>query len=138
MAEVRRRVARAIHGWYWWLVVLGLCWPLVHLAVFAARFGDVPSGGVAAALVFSPMGLVSAPILAFFLWRARSHNCRVSTATGYLVASPCAFCGSLMSGLMLTQPTGVLIYGAIPLIAGTVAGYIVGRVWDRTESSSGQ
>ena len=116
--------------WYWLVVIIALGWPFVHLAVAYARSGRLPPGGIPDAFVFFPMGAISACVLTFFLWRAKSHKRRTSTALGYLFASPCAFVGSLMSGLMVTQPTGTLIYGAVPLVIGTVIGYAIGRMWD--------
>jgi hypothetical protein len=116
--------------WYLWVIPFAFCWPLIHLAVFSARFGSLPPGGVADSLVFLPMSLVSGAVLAVLVWRARSRERRISTVAGYLAVSPCAFCGSLMSGLSFSQPTGTLIYGAIPLIVGTSVGYLVGRAWD--------
>ena len=118
-----------MRGWYWWIVLLAFCWPLIHLAVFVARFGGLPPGGVGDGLVFFPMGVVSASVLALFVWLAKTPKRRASTVAGYLIVSPCAFFGSLMSGLIYTQPTGTLLYGAIPLIVGTVGGYVVGRLW---------
>ena len=35
-----------MQGWYWWIVLVAFCWPLIHLAVFVARFGGLPPGGV--------------------------------------------------------------------------------------------
>jgi hypothetical protein len=118
-----------MQGWYWWIVILAFSWPLVHLAVFVARFGGLPPGGLGDGLVFFPMGLVSASVLALFVWLARTPAWRTCTVAGYLIVSPCAFVGSLMSGLIYPQPTGTLLYGAIPLILGTVGGYLVGRLW---------
>ena len=49
-----------MQGWYWWIVLLAFCWPLIHLAVLLGlvRFGGRPAGGVTAvfATIFSVVG----------------------------------------------------------------------------------
>ena len=109
------------------VVCLTVAWPLIQLIVAAVRFGGLPSGGPAWFLVFAPMGFV-AGCVAVWLWtRAATRRGRRFVAVGYLIASPVALLGSLLGGLVLPSVWGPLVYGAIPLVAGCVIGFFVGR-----------
>ena len=105
---------------------MSLVWPAAHLLVFWLRFGQTPPGGPAESLVFVPMGLVAA-VAAVWLWiRAESRRRRRFVVGGYIAASPFAFIGSLVGGLMLPGVWGPLVFGAVPLIAGCWIGYVIG------------
>jgi hypothetical protein len=106
-----------------WLIALTVLWPGLHFLVFFVRFGRPPSGGFTDALVFLPMGLVAAVILIVLWARAGTRLRKVGLVLGYLLASPVAFIGSLMSGLMLPPVVGTLLYGAGPLVVGMLIGY---------------
>ena len=113
----------------WWalaVVLLTLLWPLLQLLVFALRFGRLPPGGAAEALVFLPMGLVSAVALVVLLRRSGSLRQAVWTVIGYAVAAPLALVGSLAGGLILPGALGALVGGAPPLVLGAVLGYLAG------------
>jgi hypothetical protein len=108
------------------VILVTLVWPAAHLLVFWLRFGQMPPGGPAESLVFVPMGLVAA-IAAVWLWsRAESRRRRRFVVGGYIAASPFAFIGSLVGGLMLPGAWGPLLCGAVPLIAGCWLGYVIG------------
>ena len=116
---------------YLWVILLALLWPLLHLTVFIYRFGRLPEGvGLTDSLVFIPMGIVSGIVLIFLMQKAKSRGRKISTFVGYLLATPIAFVGSLLSGLIFDPLVGTLIYGALPLIAGTALGFGIGRRWD--------
>jgi hypothetical protein len=53
-------------------------------------------------LAFFPMSLVSGSVLALFVWLARTPTQRTCTVAAYLLVSPCAFFGTLLSGLIYT------------------------------------
>ncbi|MGV8083350.1 MAG: hypothetical protein AB2L09_06945 [Coriobacteriia bacterium] len=109
------------------LIALTLAWPLIQLAVFLIRFGQLPPNGLSEALVFLPMGLVAA-VVAVWLWsRAATQRQKRSIVYGYLIASPIAFFGSLLGGLVLPGIWGPLLFGAVPLIIGSWLGYLLGR-----------
>ena len=112
----------------WVLAVVGLTllWPGVQLLVFWLRFGRLPPGGAADALVFLPLGLVTAAGLVLLLRRARSRKQAVWTLVGYAVAAPLALVGSLAGGLLLPGAVGALIGGALPLAVGAVLGFLAG------------
>jgi hypothetical protein len=105
-----------------WLVALTILWPGLHLLVFFGRFDRMPLGGFTDALVFLPMGIVAAVALIVLWARAGTRRRKVGLALGYLLASPVAFMGSLLSGLMLPPVVGALLYGAGPLVAGMLIG----------------
>jgi len=108
------------------VVLLTLVWPAAQLLVFLLRSGGLPPGGAAESLVFVPMGLVTA-IAAVWLWgRAESSRRRRLVLVGYIAASPFAFIGSLVGGLLLPGALGPLVCGGVPLIAGCYLGYAIG------------
>lgn len=107
--------------------LLTLTWPMIHLVVFWLRFNRLPTGGLAESIVFLPMSLATATV-AVWLWsRTASQRNRRFVAVGYLLASPIAFLGSLLGGLLLPSIWGPLVFGAIPLVAGCYIGFAVGR-----------
>jgi hypothetical protein len=109
------------------VIVLTLFWPAAQLLVFLLRFGQPPPGGPAESLVFVPMGLVTG-ITAVLLWeRASSSPRRRLVVVGYVAATPFAFIGSLVGGLVLPGVWGPLVFGGAPLIAGCYIGYATGR-----------
>jgi hypothetical protein len=121
-----RTDGRAIAARVLAVAALTIVWPVAQLAVFLARFGHLPPGGPAEALVFVPMGLVSG-VAAVWLWhRAGTARRRRSVAIGYAVAVPFAFVGSLLGGLVIAGAWGALVFGALPLVAGCLAGYVAG------------
>lgn len=107
-------------------VCLALAWPAAQLAVFWLRFGHMPPGGPGESLVFLPMGVVGA-VAAVWLWsRANSRRQRRYVAGGYLLAIPVAFFGALGGGLVLPWFLGPLVFGGVPLIVGSYAGFVMG------------
>jgi hypothetical protein len=112
----------------WGLAVVGfaLLWPGLQLLVFKLRFGRLPPGGAAEALVFLPLGLVTAGVLVLLLRRARSRKQAVWTLLGYAVAVPLALVGSLAGGLLLPGAVGALVGGGLPLAVGAVLGFLAG------------
>jgi hypothetical protein len=60
--------------------------------------------------------------LAFWM-RAKSPRQRRGVAIGFAAACPVAFLGSLLGGLCLPSVFGPLVYGALPLLAGSLAGF---------------
>jgi len=108
-------------------VCLALVWPAAQLAVFWLRFADTPPGGPGESLVFLPMSVVGA-VAAVWLWsRADSRRQRHYVAAGYLLAVPVAFFGALVGGLVLPWFLGPLVFGGVPLVAGSYAGFVMGR-----------
>jgi branched-subunit amino acid transport protein len=110
-----------------WLLLLSLIWPTVQVLFFYLRFQRLPAN-VAEALYFLPMGILSGAFVLFLMNRAENHTTRVSTAVGYLVACPFALIGALAGGLALHPLIGVTLFGALPLILGSAAGYGLGKV----------
>jgi len=104
-----------------------LGWPLLELAVFWLRFRHFPPRGAAEALVFVPMGLAAGLIAALLMLRASTSRQRRFVLWGYLAASPFAFVGALLGGLVVAGVWGPLVGGAIPVAFGCVAGFLIGR-----------
>ena len=72
------------------------------------------------------MGVVGA-VAAVCLWSmADSRRQRHYVAAGYLVAVPVAFFGALVGGLVLPSFLGPLVFGGVPLVAGSCAGFVMG------------
>jgi len=109
-----------------------LGWPALELIVFWLRFRDFPPNGPAEALVFAPMGLAAGVVAAILLSRAATARHRRLVLWGYLIASPIAFLGALLGGLVLPGAWGPLMAGAIPLSLGCLIGFAVGRPRDET------
>ena len=108
-------------------VCLALAWPAAQLAVFWLRFGDMPPGGPGESLVFLPMSVVGA-VAAVCLWSmADSRRQRHYVAASYLLAIPIALYGALVGGLVLPWFLGPLVFGGLPLVAGSYAGFVMGR-----------
>ena len=116
---------------YLWLIPLSLVWPLLHLMVFAYRFSRIDQAILAESWVFLLMGLVSGVVLLFLMEKAKNRTQKMSTLVGYLLLTPIAFVGSLLSGLMFPPAIGVILYGALPLSIGAALGYAAGRFLNR-------
>ncbi len=102
-------------------------WPILELMIFGLRFHAFPPGGPLESLVFAPMGLASGVVLAVLWTKAGSSRQRHFLVTGYLVASPFAFLGTLISGLLLPNALGPLVFGTPLLAAGCLIGFFAGR-----------
>jgi len=102
-----------------------LAWPTIQLAVFLLRFKKLPPGGWRDALVFAPMGFAAGLVAAVLYALADSRDGRRAVIVGYVVAAPFAFVGSLLGGLFLPGIWGPLLLGAVPLIAGSLIGFVV-------------
>lgn len=111
---------------YWWVLPLSVLWPVAHLALFLMRFGQLPAGSARESAVFLPMGILSAVVFVILLAGAGSRRQRLATWLGYLAACPFALVGSLLSGLLFPSLLGTLIFGALPLIAGSWIGSALG------------
>lgn len=101
-----------------WLLSLTLFWPIAHLAVFTLRFGRLPVDIVIDAIVFLPMGFVSALFFVLLRSRAQTPHQKWAILIGYVVAIPLAGVGSLVSGLLLPPLIGTVIFGVVPLLVG--------------------
>ena len=108
-------------------IALSLLWPALHLMLFLFRFQRLPPSGLAESLVFLPMGMVSALVLLVLRARARSLRQRRRVTMGYLLASPLAFAGSLLAGLILPPLAGTLAFGTGLLVAGMLLGFVSAR-----------
>lgn len=102
-------------------------WPVVQLAAFWLRFNRFPPEGPLESLVFAPMGLVAGVVAAGLFVRASSSKQKRRVVWGYLLASPIAFIGSLLGGLGLAGIWGPLLFGAVPLAIGCLAGFASAR-----------
>jgi hypothetical protein len=111
---------------YLWSLPIGLAWPIAKSLIFFYRFEELPVQLLQSSLIFLPMGLVSALVLLFLVRRAENISRKAGTIFGYLLASPFALIASMFSGLLLSPLIGPLIYGAIPLLLGSLVGYIIG------------
>lgn len=109
------------------VVASTLAWPVLHLTVAWLRFRQLPPAMLTQALVFAPMGFAAGLVAAILMNRASSERQRRSVLWGYLAASPIAFVGSFVSGLVLPGVWGPLVYGGPPLILGCVIGFVAGR-----------
>lgn len=112
---------------YVWFFLLSLIWPLAQLLIFGLRFQRLPDN-IWESAYFLPMGIISAAFLLFLLDKTADRTTRVSTAVGYLVACPIALVGGLGGGLILLPLLGVTLFGAVPLMLGTAAGYGMGKL----------
>jgi len=118
-----------------WFTFLSLIWPTIQIVFFILRFQRMPASLIET-LYFLPMGMISAAFIIWLLKKAANHTTRVSTAVGYLVACPFAMIGSLGGGLVIHPLIGVTIFGTIPLILGSAAGYWMGKLPTTDEASS--
>jgi hypothetical protein len=110
-----------------WLILLTLLWPLIHLGVFFARFGRMPTTeGSWLGAEFLPMGLVGGYALLALVERAKSSTQKWAAGTGYLLASPVAFVLSLSGGLIIHPVVGATILGGGALALGVWLGSWVG------------
>ena len=120
---------------YVWFIFLSLIWPLVQLLIFGLRFQRLPDN-IWESLYFLPMGIISAAFLLFLMEKSADRTARISTAVGYLVACPIALVGGLGGGLILPPMLGVPLFGAVPLLLGTAAGYGMGKLVTPGEGNS--
>lgn len=104
-----------------------LGWPALELAVFWIRFHRFPPNGPTEALVFLPMGLAAGLVAAAWMLGSSTARQRRCVLWGYLLASPIAFLGALLGGLVLPGVWGPLVTGAGPLAIGCAVGFVVGR-----------
>jgi hypothetical protein len=119
-----------------WFTLLSLIWPAVQIVFFNLRFQRMPDN-VVESFYFLPMGMISAAFVLLLMKRAQNHTTRVSTAVGYLVACPFALIGSLGGGLVVLPLIGVTIFGTVPLILGSSAGYWIGKLPTEDDPYSG-
>jgi hypothetical protein len=119
---------------YIWFILLSLIWPLVQLLIFTLRFQRLPDN-IWESFYFLPMGIISAAFLLFMMSKAAERTTRVSTAVGYLVACPFALVGGLGGGLVLPPLLGATLFGSVPLLLGTAAGYGVAKLVTRDKES---
>ena len=120
---------------YVWFLLLSLLWPLVQLLIFMLRFQRLPDN-IWESLYFLPMGIISAAFLLFLMKKTAHRTTRVSTAVGYRVACPIALVGGLGGGLILPPLLGVPLFGTVPLLVGTAAGYGMGKLVTPSEGNS--
>lgn len=113
---------------YIWLVPLIFVWPVLHIVVFALRFGRIDGTMLGESAIFLPMGLIGGVVLIECLKRAPSRRAQIGAIAGYVIATPVAFTGSLLGGLIVHPLIGTLIAGAGPLVVGTLAGFGIGRI----------
>lgn len=100
---------------------------MMVLLLSLLRFGTLNSAAWGEAFSFLGMGLLSGAGLIWVLHRAPNHVIRTSALVGYLVMSPFAFAGALLSGLNWGVPLlGTAVYGGIPLLLGTAVGAFLG------------
>lgn len=104
-------------------IALTALWPGLHLLLFLVRFQRLPPGGFSETLVFVPMGAVTALVMLLLWGNAWTRQQKRRLVLGYLLASPVAFIGSLLGGLMMPPLLGALILGAGPLLAGMLIGF---------------
>jgi hypothetical protein len=121
-----------------WILLLTVLWPVIHLAVFALRFGHLPAQTTGEAWVFLPMGFLSAIVLVTLINMAPIRASKVGAMVGYALAVPVAFIGSLFGGLVFEPWLAGIVYGALPLMAGTALGYLAGKLWDRVRPADPQ
>ena len=113
---------------YLWSVPVAFTWPLLQNIIFALRFGHLSADVLGSSLIFVPMGIASAIGLIYLVDRARTTNQKACTVFGYVLASPFAFFGSVLTGILLAPLLGTLIYGTASLIIGSFVGFIVGGI----------
>ena len=113
---------------YLWSIPIAFSWPLIQILLFVIRFGHLSVETIRSSLIFLPMGFLSAIILIYLFERAESRNRKACTIFGYVLAGPFALLGSLFSGLLFAPVIGTLIYGTIPLLIGTMVGYVIGGI----------
>jgi hypothetical protein len=109
------------------IVLSTVGWPLLEVTVFWLRFGRAPLDGPLSSLVFAPMGLAAGVVAAVLMYRSAGPRQRRAVVWGYLSASPVAFLGSLLGGLLASGAWGPLLAGGVPLAIGCVVGFVVGR-----------
>jgi hypothetical protein len=71
------------------------------------------------------MGMISGVVLVHLLLQAETKTQTKGVIIGYILASPIAFLGALVGGLHLPPAIGTIIYGGLPLILGSLVGYVV-------------
>ncbi len=111
------------------LILLGstIAWPLIQLLVFRLRFGRLPQGGFSESLVFVPMGLAAGLVAAVLYGLATTSHQRRAVLVGYAAASPIAWVGSILGGLVAAGALGPLVGGAVPLALGSFLGFWLAR-----------
>src|SRR5574341_116324 len=98
------------HISYWWVIVVGLAWPAIPLAM--AAFDNWPYYLLLLALYYLPTGLLAGGLLVFLMNSAASRVTRVTTVIGLVLASPIAYRFSLLGGLL------------------SLAGFTIGGIWE--------
>lgn len=119
-----------------WLIPLSLLWPVIHFVVAWNRFSDLSGFGIIDFLVFFPMSIISG-IVFLLLWaHINGRDQKIILLVGYIIASPFAYLGSLFSGLVYDPPViGTLIWGAGPILAGILLGWIISFIITKLKRS---
>lgn len=104
------------------LFLLTVIWPVVHLAIYLIRFGEIDSTILLQSSYFLPLGLLSGVILLKFLDKGTPVQKR-GVVIGFILTIPFALVGSLMGGLIFQPVVGATIFGLVPLSMGMVIGF---------------
>ena len=116
------------------MIAVAVVWPVLHVLVFAVRFGEMPVRDALADLpLFLPTGLVAALLVRLLLQRAQPGAPQRAVVLGIIGALPFAFAGNLVGGLL--GPIGVTVFGVVPLLVGAGVGWAMSRLWTDVEGT---
>jgi hypothetical protein len=111
---------------YLWSIPIALLFPVAQIVLFYARFGRWPTEGYADLFSFFTVGLLGALFFLYLLTKSSSRPQQIGTIAGFVLLSPIGLIGSLGGGIVLGPFVGTVVFGTIPLILGTAAGFGVG------------
>jgi hypothetical protein len=112
---------------FYWALFAGLLAVLLQIAIFAARFGRMPTDTTFLDYVsFFIAGTVGGLILIYFLNRATTNSRWWLTLIVFLLATPVAL--FMMIGGGLIGPLGVIIFPQIPWLVAMGLVLLAGKL----------
>jgi len=112
-----------------WILLSVIAWLTCHLAIFLARFGRLPP--LLELGSFVPTAILGVWTVHALVSRSRSAGQTTATVFGALLLAPVGLWGNLIGGL--SGPLGITVYGTVPLTAGAVAGWLLGKRFNPQE-----
>ncbi len=117
-----------------WIIPLGLVWPLIYFINFLYHRGRLAPDLFKDIVLLIPMSLVAGVLLLLLWGAARTRGQKAGIILGYVLASPVAFVGSLVTGLVIPRKwlaLGIVLYGGVPLLIGMFVCFFVAVLFSR-------
>lgn len=115
---------------FWWAVPIGLLFPILQIAIYFARFGEMnPYAPVFDYLWFALAGIAGGLLLTFLLGRSTTGLQRWFVGIAFLLAAPISTL--MMVGGAVLGPLGIILFPALNWGLFCGFGFLAGRFFSR-------